>query len=159
MSKYKLEIIVPGGCHHEIYDTKDQAYQALSRILEQIEVMDRLNFEIWSTLNTEFQMEQVGFFLTKGGKGPVHQAYMDKFFNFRGGESSSIRKESLPGWYPSISYEQFIQDFSDPPHAVMDIMGRQISDMIGQVKWKVITVDGRITNRLPPGLGLEDHQS
>lgn len=113
-----------------------------------------IHFEIWSALNADYQLEQVGMYLEEPTLLPdgslvsmsdLHTCYQKEFPHFRRtsppeeGRSTNYLPLGRSSWYPSISYEQFVRSFPDIPYPILDLLGKRVG-------WK-ITV-----KQPPPGL-------
>ncbi len=179
--------------HTVCFEHQEEAYTFLLMMLKDVPLL----FEIWTSLNSEYQLEQVGMFLVEptilpssGEKvmmGKFHTHYQKAYPHFRCAgspypspseekgaslcppkdtstslcpledtstslcpledTSTSLSSSKKTGWYPSISYEQFIRSFPDIPFSVLDLMGKRKNG------WKVTPIDREKIWRSPPGLG------
>ena len=118
------------------FHSKQDAYDHIRQRLEDT----CLHFDVWSELNLEYQMEQVGFFLENSGTlhGKMYDAYAEFYPDF--GKK----------FYSSISYEQLVRIFPIIPPKVLDIMGKKDGKLMGDIKFWVS--EARLPP-LPPPLG------
>jgi len=98
------------------FETEDDAYRYLSRYLEK---STSLLFAIWSQLKSESQFED-------NPPGEIVQLYRKEFENFD------------EHYYPSISYEQFIQKFPYISNDLVKIMNSYNSMFMEGKKFGVI---------------------
>lgn len=137
---YKVDVKDETG----YFESQQKAYEYLLYMTNDIPVL----FEIWSSLNLDYQLEQLGLFLT--GMSELHLLYQKEYPYFRdtnppsssgdGTDQSMTFNdtnhlfERKDGWYPSISYEEFSRRFPDIPYSVLVLMGKR---KVSGVGWKV----------------------
>lgn len=145
------------------FEYQKEAYAFLVMMLKDVPLL----FQIWTTLNMEHQLEQVGMFCVQptilpprepGGvsetvkMGEIHGRYKQAYPIFRGqgGWETTLPRSERKGWFPSISYEQFICLFPEIPFSVLDLLGERKGG------WKVTHISS--VRGPPPGLGKPHRQ-